>query len=585
MCGIIGLVYKKPIISPLLKALERLEYRGYDSSGIVVLDSQGSLVRYRSVGMLSELKKHIPPLEAEVGIGHTRWATHGAPHESNAHPLMSHHIAVVHNGIIENFSPLKKKLLAQGYVFESETDTEVIAHLLDFYYTLYNKDIKKTFLEVLPQLEGNFAIACLIKETPQKIITARKGSSPLVLGKGPDGWMVSSDVLGCAGLADHVYYMENNQWGYIEGEKIHTYTFSGVPVILPAHTNPFTHVAMDRGSFEHYMLKEIHEQSKIITHLAGQPLINLDALSPLGMPAHLTLLGCGTSFYAAWVGKYFLEHICPVTLELASEFHYRSPVMLPGMTMALSQSGETADTLKAMEYAKSQSQTLCSIVNIPYSSIARLSDHVIETHAGPEIGVASTKSFMAQLWILMMLAGRVGPQTHGLPQMMEHTLLLIPAIQNLAKDIAHATSILYLGRGPSYPLALEGALKMKELAYIHAEGIAAGELKHGPIALIDRSVPVIVLAPYDNVFDKTVSNLHEIAARQGRLWVITDEKGVLDLGLSASCETLVLPSPPNDVFFPFLSALILQLIAYYTALYRGCSIDKPRNLAKSVTVE
>jgi glucosamine--fructose-6-phosphate aminotransferase (isomerizing) len=583
MCGIVGLVRKTAILSPLLTSLERLEYRGYDSSGIAVFEDQ-ELVRYRSVGMLSNLRTRLPLLSATTGIGHTRWATHGAPHESNAHPHMSTHIAVVHNGIIENFSSLKKNLLSQGYEFESETDTEVIAHLLDSYYKK-SGDIKETFTQALHQLEGNFAIACLVKDHPDTLFVARRGSPPLVIGYSQEGNMVSSDALGCIGLADTLSYLESDTWAIIRLDTVEAYSFQSRPIHLTQQSNPFVSFALDKGNFEHYMLKEIHEQASVLRHLIPQSFPSLENMMG-GRPNHITLLGCGTSFYAGWVGKYYLEQHCPVTLELASEFHYRTPMMTPGLTIALSQSGETADTLKAMEYAQTKEQKLASIVNVSYSSLARLSHWVLETQAGPEVGVASTKSFVAQLWILLALAGVDKEKAADLPHLMEQTLLLMPSIRSIAKSLSHAKSILYLGRGPSYPLALEGALKMKELSYIHAEGMAAGELKHGPIALIDQSMPVIVLAPYDSVFDKTLSNLHEITAREGDVIVITDEKGALHMGGLASIrEIIVLPFTPYAPLHPFLYALVLQLLAYYTALSKGCTIDKPRNLAKSVTVE
>lgn len=583
MCGIIGIVGHNPVAERMLDSLERLEYRGYDSSGIAVFQ-EDLLVRYRVVGTLANLRqrlKSVPPLNGFTGIGHTRWATHGAPHESNAHPHFSHRIAVVHNGIIENFSVLKKMLLAKGYEFESETDSEVIAHLLDESYGRL-KDIRKVFLEVLPQLRGSFAIACLIKDHPQCLVVARRGTPPLVVGKGQKETAVSSDALGLMGITKECAYLKDDTWALLEPESITAYDFAGQTYELQYHSNPFNEFTLDRGQYPHYMLKEIHEQPLVIKSLVNRALPNMRILTGKDV-SHVTILGCGTSFYAGWVGKYFLESHYPVTLELASEFHYRRPRMIPGVTIALSQSGETADTLKAVEYAKSQGQEIISILNVPHSAIGRLSDHVIDTQAGLEVGVASTKSFVAQVWVMLALAGF--NRGKDLPPLMEETLLLIPTIQAVAMKLASAQSLLYLGRGASYPMALEGALKMKELSYIHAEGMPAGELKHGSIALIDRSMPVVALAPYDDIFEKTVSNLHEIAAREGVMTILTDQEGSHRLGLSSVSDVLVLPSSPYPEYTPLLYALVLQLLAYYTALYKGCSIDKPRNLAKSVTVE
>lgn len=582
MCGIVGLIQEKSIIDPLLKALERLEYRGYDSAGLAIFEEK-DLLRYRSVGSLAVLKQMLPPLLGTVGIGHTRWATHGAPHESNAHPHCSGPIALVHNGIVENFAFLKKKLLMEGFEFESETDTEVIAHLLHFHYC-QDYDPLRAFSTVLSQLDGNFALACLIQGHENKIFIARKGSTPLIIGYGKQGHVVSSDALGCIGLADQISSLESETWAVLTLNEVKSYDFQGKSFVLSRQLNPCLAFAIDRGSFNHYMLKEIHEQASVVQRLLPQSFPSLRTMAGTASPS-ITLLGCGTSFYAGWVSKYYLEKDYSVTLELASEFHYRKPTMLPGLTLALSQSGETADTLKAAAYAKSQHQVLASIVNTNHSSLARVSDWVLEMQAGPEVGVASTKSFVAQLWVLMQLAGLPTEQALDLPGLMEQTLLLMPDIQGLARSFMHTSNLLYLGRGPSYPLALEGALKMKELSYIHAEGMAAGELKHGPIALIDKSFPVILLAPYDGVFEKTLSTLHEISARDGNVVVLTDEQGACHMGLSAVREVLILPFTPYEKLHPFLYVLVLQLLAYYTALYRGCPIDKPRNLAKSVTVE
>jgi glucosamine--fructose-6-phosphate aminotransferase (isomerizing) len=582
MCGIIGLVGDIPVTRHLLEALTRLEYRGYDSSGIALFE-QGVMVRYRTKGTLHELKKKVPlSLSSTIGIGHTRWATHGVPDESNAHPHFSQNIALVHNGILEGYSTFKKHLLSKGYEFESETDTEVLTHLFDEAYNQAEGDLKSAVLRVLPQLKGNFAIAFLIKDRPDLMVVARHGSCPLVIGYGENQHSVSSDALGLVGIHSKLSYLEQDHWAILEKDRVQVFDFQGSSKTLEQKENPFVSFSTDRGAFEHFMLKEMHEQPRILQHLGQQCWKSLPEL--LGQsPKSVTILGCGTSYYAGWVAKYSLEKYLnvPVTLELASEFHLRRPVMTEGVTLILSQSGETADTLIAAEVAKSKGQILVSLVNVPYSSIARLSDIVLDTQAGPEIGVASTKSFVAQLWILNALAGAIPPP--NLSQLMEQIFLLVPRIQAISKELALCQSMLYLGRGSSYPLALEGALKMKELAYIHAEGLALGELKHGSIALIDEHLPVIALAPQGPLFEKTLANLHEIMAREGWLIVITDSP-TQTLGLSSLREVLTLPVS-CEIAQPFLMTLVLQLLAYYTAYYRGCTIDKPRNLAKSVTVE
>lgn len=580
MCGIIGMAQKsQSVVSSLLNALERMEYRGYDSSGIALVQA-GELIRYRAVGPLKQLRKKIPiSLQGLTGIGHTRWATHGAPCERNAHPHMARQVAVVHNGIIENFDDLKSALMNKGIIFESDTDTEVIAHLIqDLYDQL--KDPKLAFHQAIKQLEGNFSLVCLFQDHGDQLFIARYGSCPLLVGSGHDRHVVSSDALGCIDLAHKIVYLEDGMWGVISWDKAQYWNFEGQACILPSHDHPFPNFSFERGDFDHHMLKEIYEQADMLKNLSRQNFPSLDAY---GSPAHLTLIGCGSSYYAAAIGKYFLESRASVSLELASEFHYRTPPMIPGLILALSQSGETADTLKAAAYAKAKNQKVLALVNVPYSSLARLSDAMIDIQAGPELGVASTKSFMAQLWALLSLAG-LGHELKAVPEIFEKTLLLLPHIETLAKHFASHQSLIFLGRGPCYPLAMEGALKVKELAYIHAEGIAAGELKHGPLALMDAYLPVLALAPYDPAFfDKTLSNLHEIAARGAPLFVFTDPKGLKRMG-STPWHTMIMPQTIPSVQ-PFMIALVLQLLAYHTALQKKCPIDKPRNLAKSVTVE
>lgn len=580
MCGIIGIAQKDPsIVESLLTALERMEYRGYDSSGIAI-DQEGQIVRYRAVGPLSQLRKKVPlTLKSKTGIGHTRWATHGAPCEKNAHPHVSHQVALVHNGIIENFEALKSDLISKGFEFESETDTEVIAHLIQWHYQRSHNP-KEAFHQALLELKGNFSLVCMFSDQPGLLFMARYGSCPLLVGMGEKKHVISSDALGCIDLAKKIVYLEDRTWGVASWDKVDFWTFEGDVRHLVPQDHPFPSFSFERGPYEHHMLKEIYEQTEMVKKLSQQDFKPLEAY---GQFSHLTILGCGSSYYAGAIGKYFIEKKIPVTLELASEFHYRNPPMIPGVTLALSQSGETADTLKAANYAQKKHQKIISLVNVPSSSLARLSDAVIDLQAGPELGVASTKSFMAQLWALFSLAG-LSSELKDVPQIFENTLLLLPQIQTLAKEFSSHQSLIFLGRGPCYPLAMEGALKVKELAYIHAEGIAAGELKHGPIALMDAHLPVLALAPYDPAFfEKTLSNLYEIAARRAPLFVITDPQGLKRMG-SVSWQTLIMPQT-TPVVQPFVLTLILQLLAYYTALQKNCAIDKPRNLAKSVTVE
>jgi len=592
MCGIVGFLGKSPVLPEIVNALQMVEYRGYDSSGVAFIEDE-CLKRYRAVGTLDQLIKTLPlDSKSRIGIGHTRWATHGAPEERNAHPHLSDGVAVVHNGIIENFSELKAMLLKKGYVFESDTDTEVIAHLIHLWYLEDN--IASVFNSILTKLEGSFAIAVLLKNVPNQIFIARKGISPLTVGRGAKGTSVGSDALSLVGLADEVCYVEDKIWGILSLDNVELFDEEGA--VLPAHfiPHPFAQEKLGRGDFEHYMLKEMYEQPDIVLKESATPFL---VPNELKQASHITLVGCGSAFYAAWGGKYYLEHLGrrAVTLELASEFHYRHPVMQDGVTLAVSQSGETADTLKAIQYAKQQGQYTIGMINVPHSSIARQVDYEILIQAGPEVGVASTKAFTAQLLYLLKIAMALMEDTTKaqnlsealkyLPMAMQKIFFKASQLQDIAQHLSSAKGIIYLGRGMSYPVALEGALKMSELSYIHGQGFAAGELKHGPLALIDASTPVIVLAPMDSSFEKTVSNIHEVCAREGRVFVITDEQGVEHLGGMTIQDIFVYPSPKIPELHPFLSVLTLQLIAYYTALCKGCSIDQPRNLAKSVTVE
>jgi glucosamine--fructose-6-phosphate aminotransferase (isomerizing) len=582
VCGIVGMIHDKAVMTALVPALRRLEYRGYDSAGIALLD-QGQLTRHRVLGVLDQLTGDMPMnSQAKTAMGHTRWATHGEPSVRNAHPHFSHRVAIVHNGIVDNFQTLKTELLKQGYAFSSDTDTEVIAHLIDSYLER-GHDPEDAFSLAIQQLEGNFAIACMISHWKDALLVARRGTPPLLVGKGIKGYSIGSDALGLVDISDDVAYLTGDSWGIVTQNSATVYDFSKDPRPLNWQKQMVHHQNCEQGNYAHFMRKEIDEQPDVIARLLSQPTPALAQLYP--DVTHVSLLGCGTSFYAAWIGKYVLEHHYTVMLELASEFSYRQAIMSPGVTLALSQSGETADTLKAVAYAKNQRQHLISVVNAPYSSLARCSDHVLDMQAGPEIGVASTKAFTAQLWLLFALAGITPDRAQNLPQRMQQTLQLAPDIRRWATAFADASNMLYLGRGVSYPVALEGALKMKELSYIHAEGLAAGELKHGSLALVDATIPIIFLAPHDDIFDKTLGNIHEIMARKGRLYVITDRAGAEKMPAVGVMEYLILPDAPDPIFNPFIQTMALQLLAYYTALARGCSIDKPRNLAKSVTVE
>lgn len=582
MCGIVGMVHFESVMTALVPALRRLEYRGYDSAGIALLD-KGELTRYRVVGVLDQLTGDIPQdWDAKTGMGHTRWATHGEPSVRNAHPHFSRRVAIVHNGIVDNFQVLKQHLQDKGYTFASDTDTEVIAHLIDSYLDR-GHDPVSAFSIAIQQLEGNFAIACMMTHWKDALLVARRGTPPLLVGKGIKGYSIASDALGLVDVSDHLAYLEGDSWAVVTQDSVVAYDFLGQEKPLNWQKQMVHHQHCNQGEYTHFMRKEIDEQPHVIARLLSEPTPRLDQLYP--DLKHVSLLGCGTSFYAAWIGKYVLEHRYGVTLELASEFSYRHAIMSPGVTLALSQSGETADTLKAVDYAKNQGQKLISVVNAPYSSLARCSDHVLDMQAGPEIGVASTKAFTAQLWLLFALAGITPDRAQHLPHSMKQALLLAPDIRRWATALADASNMLYLGRGVSYPVALEGALKMKELSYIHAEGLAAGELKHGSLALVDSTIPIIFLAPHDKIFDKTLGNIHEIIARKGRLYVITDQAGAEKMPAVGLTQCLILPDAPDPIFNPFTQTMALQLLAYYTALERGCSIDKPRNLAKSVTVE
>ncbi|MFZ0837997.1 MAG: glutamine--fructose-6-phosphate transaminase (isomerizing) [Xanthobacteraceae bacterium] len=608
MCGIVGILGHEPVAGQLVDALKRLEYRGYDSAGIATLEA-GHLTRRRAEGKLKNLERRLEqhPLTGTTGIGHTRWATHGKPNETNAHPHASDRVAVVHNGIIENFGELREGLKQQGFKFESETDTEVVAHLV-------TREMKKGLGPVdavaatLPQLKGAFALAFLFEGEEDVLIGARRGS-PLAVGYGKGEMYLGSDAIALAPFTDTISYLEDGDWVVVQRKGAEVRDSAGHTVQRPVIKSNAAALLIDKGNYRHFMAKEIHEQPEVVGHTLAHYLdmTNGRVVLPEKLPfdfrtlQRVSIAACGTAYYAGLVAKYWFERFArlPVEIDVASEFRYRNAPYSDGnLAIFVSQSGETADTLATLRYAREQGQHALSVVNVPTSTIARESDIVMPTLAGPEIGVASTKAFTCQLATLACLAVAAGrargilseADEHNLvrafvevPRLMTEALALEPAIEKLARDLAKSKDVLYLGRGTSYPLALEGALKLKEISYIHAEGYAAGELKHGPIALIDESMPVIVIAPYDRVFDKTVSNMEEVAARGGRIILVTDPKGAEHASVQ-TLATLILPEMAATVT-PMVYAIPVQLLAYHTAVIMGTDVDQPRNLAKSVTVE
>ncbi len=605
MCGIVGVLGKHEVAPLLVEALKRLEYRGYDSAGIATVDS-GKLDRRRAVGKLinlSDLLVH-NPLPGKSGIGHTRWATHGAATTLNAHPHLSGRVAVVHNGIIENFRDLRNELTAAGAVFESETDTETVSHLLRHHLDKGATAVEAA-RETLKRLHGAFALCFLFEGEDDLMICARKGS-PLAIGHGEGEMYVGSDAIALAPMTDRITYLEEGDWAILTRAGAQIFDEAGRLVNRPEARIQVDATRIEKAGYKHFMAKEIAEQPVVIAdalkhYVAGDGTLRLpEGLDFKGVD-RLTMVACGTASYATHVAKYWFEQIAglPVEIDIASEFRYREPPLSPNQwALFVSQSGETADTLAALRYAKERVGKVVSVVNVGTSSIARESDLALPILAGVEVGVASTKAFTCQLTVLAVLAlkaaldrGRIdaaGLATHlealrALPGLMNHAMGLSSDIAAVAEQLAEAQDILFLGRGPMFPLALEGALKLKEISYIHAEGYASGELKHGPIALIDNRVPVIVLAPRDGLFDKTVSNMQEVMARHGKVVLISDAAGVAEAG--AGCwKTLILPEVAAQ-FAPILYSVPAQLLAYHTAIAKGTDVDQPRNLAKSVTVE
>ena len=608
MCGIVGIIGKNEVAPLLIEGLKRLEYRGYDSAGIATLVN-GHIARRRAEGKLGNLAALLArePLAGTTGIGHTRWATHGRPNETNAHPHATDRVAVVHNGIIENFRELREELERMGAEFASETDTEVVAHLVTQEMSKGHSPADAV-AAALPRLRGAFALAFLFKGEENLLIGARKGS-PLVIGYGEGEMFLGSDAIALAPFTDAISYLEDGDSALLTRKRVEIRDAKGRKVERAVMRTSASAFLVDKGNYRHFMAKEIHEQPEVVGHTIAQYLdmAGERVLLPTELPfdfrelQRVSISACGTSYYAGLVARYWFERFArlPVEIDVASEFRYREAPLQPGgLAIFVSQSGETADTLATLRYAREHRQHALAIVNMPTSTIARESDAVLPTLAGPEICVASSKAFTCQLAVLACLAIAAGRARGVLssederalvralievPRLTTEALALEPQIESLAIDLAKTHNVVYLGRGTSFPLALEGALKLKEISYIHAEGYAAGELKHGPIALIDEQMPVIVIAPYDRTFEKTLSNVQEVAARRGKIILITDLKGAHEVHEDAF-RTLTLPAMPATVT-PLVYAIPVQLIAYHTAVAMGRDVDQPRNLAKSVTVE
>ena len=608
MCGIVGILGRAPVAEQLVDSLKRLEYRGYDSAGVATLEGN-HLDRRRAEGKLKNLEARLraAPLSGHTGIGHTRWATHGKPNENNAHPHATARVAVVHNGIIENFRELRQELEKNGAVFKTETDTEIVLHLVDGYLARGINPVEAVKAS-LSQLRGAFALGFIFAGDDDLMIGARNGP-PLAIGYGDGEMYLGSDAIALGPFTDTISYLEDGDWVVLTRKGATIYDKNNAIVHRDALKHSAATALVDKANYRHFMAKEIHEQPEVVGHTLARyiDMATERVALPLQLPfdfkdvQRISIVACGTASYAGYVAKYWFERLSrlPVEIDVASEFRYReAPLRNGDLAIFISQSGETADTLAALRYAKAHGVHTLSVVNVPTSTIARESETMLPTLAGPEIGVASTKAFTCQLMVLATIAiaaGRARGElseadearlVHGLveiPRLMAAALAAEPQIEKLARDIAKCRDVLYLGRGTSYPLALEGALKLKEISYIHAEGYAAGELKHGPIALIDENMPVVVIAPFDRVFEKTVSNMQEVAARGGNIILMTDAKGAAEATID-SLVTIVLPDMAAT-FTPMVYAIPVQLLAYHTAVVMGTDVDQPRNLAKSVTVE
>ena len=605
MCGIVGILGKQPVALSIVEALRRLEYRGYDSAGIATIE-HGEFERRRAPGKLRNLEEllRLQPMMGVTGIGHTRWATHGAATEINAHPHAAGDVVIVHNGIIENFRELKEELAGTGAVFQTQTDTEVVAHLLA-HERSKGKSPRDAVRDVLAKLHGAFAFAILFKSDNDLLIGARRGS-PLAVGHGNGEMFLGSDAIALAPFTNRVTYLEDGDWAVLTRNTVEIYNSANLPVSRPMNFSQASSMMMDKGNHRHFMAKEIEEQPEVVGHTLAEYVdfatrtVKLPKELPFDFADldRLTITACGTASYAGLVAKYWFERVArlPTEVDIASEFRYReAPLTRNGLSIVISQSGETADTLASLRYSKSQGQHTLAIVNVPESTIAREASIALRTYAGPEIGVASTKAFTCQLAALACLALLAAKQRGHLSPALEQELVgaLIEAprhmseilrqekhIAAVAREIAHSRDVLYLGRGINYPIAMEGALKLKEISYIHAEGYAAGELKHGPIALVDENIPVIVIAPHDELFEKTISNMEEVAARGGKIVLITDDES----NAHKTFHRIRVPKA-HPFISPLLYAVPVQLLAYHAAVFIGTDVDQPRNLAKSVTVE
>ncbi len=606
MCGIIGIVGKSPVAERLVESLKRLEYRGYDSAGIAA-QVDGVLVRRRAPGKLRELEAVLErePLLAETGIGHTRWATHGAPTERNAHPHIAGRVAVVHNGIIENFAELKAELQAKGREFSSDTDSEVVAHLLDENLQAGLEPLA-AFKATLDRLSGAYALAVLVSGEDQVILGARNGP-PLAVGYGDGEMFIGSDGMALGPFTNRVAYLNDGDYVIIDHASARIFDAAGKPADRPIKTLAASVAVMEKGNYRHFMEKEIHDQPEGCQRTIAAYVDALSATTTVpgdidfAKLERVQIVACGTAYIAGMLGKYLIEQLAdlPVDVEVASEFRYREPALnAKSLVIAISQSGETADTLAALRYCQAKGMRSAALVNAVESTIAREADVVWPIHCGPEIGVASTKAFTAQVSMLTTLAVAAARQRGKIdaaeenrlvkvlleaPRLIKESINLEEAVKNIAVEVSKARDVLYLGRGPMFPLALEGALKLKEISYIHAEGYAAGELKHGPIALVDENTPIVILAPFDSYFEKSASNMSEVMARGGQVVFITDPEG--ERHAPAGARVVVTAPRCDPLIAPLVMSAPIQLLAYHVAVLKGADVDQPRNLAKSVTVE
>ena len=613
MCGIVAYVGQQEALPIIIKGLKRLEYRGYDSAGVALIDQKGLSI-YKKKGKVSELENHLAEngvLYSKIGIGHTRWATHGEPNDVNAHPhySSSERFAMIHNGIIENYEVLKKDLLQKGYKFQSETDTEVFVKFIEDIYSNNHCTLEEALRLALQKVVGAYAIVLINLEEPDTLIAARKGS-PLVIGVGEEEFFLASDATPIIEYTNKVIYLDDYEIAVIREGKLQVKTIENIETSPYINQLELELEAIEKGGYEHFMLKEIFEQPKSIADClrgrldpkTGRLVLGglRDYMNKFQNAERIIITACGTSWHAGLVAEYLFEEFArvPVEVEYASEFRYRNPVISDkDFIIAISQSGETADTLAAIELAKSKGATIFGVCNVVGSSIPRTTHAGCYTHAGPEIGVASTKAFTAQISVLTMMALKLGYQRGTLPEskyiLMLHELADIPAkiekalqtneaIKKIAEQYKDARNMLYLGRGYNFPVALEGALKLKEISYIHAEGYPAAEMKHGPIALIDEEMPVIFIATLDSSYEKVVSNIQEVKARKGKVIAVVTEG---DKQVKALADHVIEIPPTNEAFTPLLSVIPLQLLSYHIAVMRGCNVDQPRNLAKSVTVE